>query len=331
MKAALLALALLVAAPVLAEAPTLSLRPEARTVPIPPLRPLARPAPVQAAPQEMRAERLLAPVLSTRSDPVEVSRAQPLLATPIGPAPLPTPDTIIPGMTSPRPVARPVVAPIDRHGPEARAEALMPVISAAAVPFSLYPERRPEAIEATARRIEEERARGAICGDLDIQGERIGTHPGPGSCGVDDAVRVRAVDGVRLSTPAVMDCATARALKTWVEQGLRPAIGTAGGGAEAIRVMGHYSCRPRNNQPGARLSEHSFGRAIDVGGIRLRDGTEISVLRHWNSQDHGARLRQIWQAACGPFGTVLGPNANAWHRDHFHFDTARYRSGSYCR
>jgi hypothetical protein len=28
---------------------------------------------------------------------------------------------------------------------------------------------------------------------------------------------------------------------------------------------------------------------------------------------------------------VLGPNANSFHRDHFHFDTARYRSGSYCR
>jgi len=25
------------------------------------------------------------------------------------------------------------------------------------------------------------------------------------------------------------------------------------------------------------------------------------------------------------------PNANRFHRDHFHFDTARYRSGSYCR
>jgi hypothetical protein len=37
------------------------------------------------------------------------------------------------------------------------------------------------------------------------------------------------------------------------------------------------------------------------------------------------------KAACGPFGTVLGPNSNRFHQDHFHFDTARYRSGSYCR
>ena len=43
-------------------------------------------------------------------------------------------------------------------------------------------------------------------------------------------------------------------------------------------------------------------------------------------------LRNLHRAACGPFGTVLGPNANAAHRDHYHFDTARYRSGTaYCR
>jgi len=28
---------------------------------------------------------------------------------------------------------------------------------------------------------------------------------------------------------------------------------------------------------------------------------------------------------------VLGPEAARYHQDHFHFDTARYRSGSYCR
>jgi len=37
------------------------------------------------------------------------------------------------------------------------------------------------------------------------------------------------------------------------------------------------------------------------------------------------------RAACGPFGTVLGPNADRFHQDHFHFDTARHRSGPYCR
>lgn len=329
---ALVAALMLSAGAAVAEAPLVSPRPEARLPEMPAVRPIARPVSVDPAPQQLRAEWLMS-VVSSRAAPVRPARAAslPLEPAPVASARQFTPDDLIPGAISLRPMARPVIPPIVLHGPRARAEALMPEMSALAVPVSLRPAQRTAAVLATARRIEEERARGAVCGDRDIQGVRLGVHGGPGACGVEDAVRVRAVDGIRLTTPAVMDCATARALKTWVERGLRPAVGTEGGGPEAIRVMAHYSCRPRNNQPGARLSEHAFGRAIDIGGIRLRDGSEISVLRGWNTGDDGARLQQMWQAACGAFGTVLGPNANAQHRDHFHFDTARYRSGSYCR
>jgi len=235
---------------------------------------------------------------------------------------------------SPRPEARGwdgLFHRIDPRWREGRAEALMPAMSAAAVVVSARPEERPERIVAAARRRQLERERGAVCGDLDIQGEVIAPVAGRGGCGVAEPVRVRVVAGVRLSTRSVMDCTTARALKTWIEQGARPAVGGEGGGIASLRVVAHYACRTRNNQPGARLSEHARGRAIDIAGIGLRDGTEISVLRGWGSADDGAQLRRMHSAACGPFGTVLGPDANRWHRDHFHFDTARYRSGSYCR
>ena len=128
-----------------------------------------------------------------------------------------------------------------------------------------------------------------------------------------------------------IDCSAARALNTWVERGVLPAVGSEGGGVSSLRVVSHYACRTRNNQPGGRLSEHAFGRAIDIAGIQLRDGSEMTLLTDWNSADDGAQLRAMWRAACGPFVTVLGPEANRFHRDHFHFDTARYRSGSYCR
>ena len=42
-------------------------------------------------------------------------------------------------------------------------------------------------------------------------------------------------------------------------------------------------------------------------------------------------LRQLHKGACGTFGTVLGPEANEAHRDHFHFDLAHRRNSAYCQ
>lgn len=230
-----------------------------------------------------------------------------------------------------RPVERPDLAIGAQTRPLFRAERNLFAFSPNAISRSLRPELRPASIEVAAEARRVARLRGQVCGDPSIQGTTIGRVNGAGACGIEGAVKLRAVAGVSLSPQATIDCPTARALKTWVERGVLPAVGGEGGGAASLRVVSHYACRTRNNQPGARLSEHSFGRAIDIAGIRLRNGTEMTLLTDWNSADDGAQLRQMWRAACGPFGTVLGPEANRFHRDHFHFDTARYRSGSYCR
>lgn len=174
--------------------------------------------------------------------------------------------------------------------------------------------------------------KGAICGETAIQGESIGRVKGKLSgCGVENAVRVRSVSGVALSQGSVMDCRTAKSLRSWMEKTAKPAWSRKGGGLSSLRVAAHYACRTRNNQKGAKISEHGRGRAIDISAFRLADGTEVSVLKGWNARAYRKPMRQMHQGACGPFGTVLGPNANKFHRDHFHFDTARYRSGSYCR
>ena len=198
---------------------------------------------------------------------------------------------------------------------------------------SLRPQPRPDGFGSTAQRQRATSARGSVCGDPALKGEpvgRVGGGSGRG-CGIDGAVRLTSVSGITLSTPALVDCGTAKALKTWVARGLEPAIGNKGGGVSGIRVMASYACRPRNNQKGARLSEHGRGRAIDIGGFTLRDGQTISVLRDWGKGRNGKALRQMHRAACGPFGTVLGPESDRFHRDHFHFDTARHRGGPFCR
>lgn len=172
---------------------------------------------------------------------------------------------------------------------------------------------------------------GGLCGRGSIRGEAIGNVAGEGACGIRNAVRVTRVGGVDLIQPVRMDCDTARALDNWVRDGLLPTVGRKGGGAVALQTAAGYACRGRNNQSGARLSEHARGKAIDIAAIQLANGSRISVLQDWNNGANGRLLRALHRAACGPFGTVLGPDSDRFHQDHFHFDTASYRSGSYCR
>jgi len=44
-----------------------------------------------------------------------------------------------------------------------------------------------------------------------------------------------------------------------------------------------------------------------------------------------AFLHRLHKGACGVFGTVLGPEANEAHRDHFHFDLATRRRSALCQ
>lgn len=203
----------------------------------------------------------------------------------------------------------------------------------AAVATSPRPTRRPVAASrrAAATPVRAGR-RGSVCGVNEIKGQVIGAIPGklPG-CGVSNPVRVTSVSGVTLSQPAVIDCPTAKALNTWVKTGIEPAVGRLGGGLAGLKIVAHYSCRTRNNQPGAKISEHGKGHAVDVAGVILKNGVTLSVLNGWRDPVQGKVLKAMHKSACGPFGTVLGPNADRYHQDHLHVDTARYRSGSYCR
>lgn len=236
----------------------------------------------------------------------------------------------LPPETSLRPLGRAVptapaateIAPV-----EAEVPATVEVVA-----LSLRPTLRPPQVVERAMARQRERRRGAVCGVTEIQGEAIGLVPGRiEGCGVKNAVRLRSVSGVPLTQRAVMDCRTAKALNTWVARSAKPALSGIGGGLARLKVAAHYSCRTRNGQSGARISEHGKGRAIDISGFHMRDGSLITVEQGWTAGATTQAMRRIHRGACGPFGTVLGPDADSFHRDHFHFDTARYRSGTYCR
>lgn len=174
---------------------------------------------------------------------------------------------------------------------------------------------------------------GKICKDRKLQGTEIGSVPGTLSgCGIrKGAIKLYSVAGVSLSRPAVMECDTARALKKWVEGGMAKSVKRYGGGVVELQVAAGYSCRTRNSRPGAKISEHGKGRAIDISGFELKSGDTISVLNDWGKGKKGRILKKMHKRACGPFGTVLGPNADRYHKDHFHFDVAKHRGGPYCR
>lgn len=175
------------------------------------------------------------------------------------------------------------------------------------------------------------RRRGALCGDRAIEGERAGAVTGHlQGCGAAETVRVTSVAGVALSQPSILTCDTARALRKWVEDDVVKAFGRRNQ-VVRLRVAAHYACRTRNNRPGARVSEHGRAKAIDISGFYLEDGALVTVLKGWRDRSTRRALRKMWRGACGPFGTVLGPDSDRYHQDHFHFDTARHRGGAYCR
>ena len=83
-----------------------------------------------------------------------------------------------------------------------------------------------------------------------------------------------------------------------------------------------YMCRNVNNSSSGNLSFHAFADALDVVGFKLEDGRFVTVEGGWADalSSEGRLLRFAHDAACAHFTTVLGPEANAEHRDHLHVD-----------
>ena len=57
---------------------------------------------------------------------------------------------------------------------------------------------------------------------------------------------------------------------------------------------------------------------------------ELPASRKLDPEDAGSFMRAVHDDACKTFETVLGPEANAAHRDHFHFDMKKRRYVKIC-
>lgn len=130
-----------------------------------------------------------------------------------------------------------------------------------------------------------------------------------------------------------VSCGVAAGMVRWLEQGVIPAAEEELGSSVArIEHLGAYSCRRMYGSDTGRWSEHSTGNAIDIAGFVLEDGRRINVLADWSGDGAEARfLHRARDAACDIFGTVLSPDYNEAHGDHFHLDQADRTFGSFCR
>jgi hypothetical protein len=183
----------------------------------------------------------------------------------------------------------------------------------------------------TGRKISALGRNGETCrGLLDEAGIRftaLAPRDPEGQCGYRDAVRFRAGGALDIGyTPADLgtSCPVAAALALWEWHVVQPAaIRRFGDKVERIEHFGSYNCRRIYGRSEGSWSEHATANAVDIAGFRLEDGTRISVVRDWKGDgDKAAFLREVRDGACKLFATVLSPDYNAAHRDHFHLDQA---------
>lgn len=150
---------------------------------------------------------------------------------------------------------------------------------------------------------------------------------GPGACGISYPFKITALAGgtVGLTQRATLGCPVIPRIERWLEEVVQPAAALYYGARVVEMKSGSYSCRPVNNQRGGKLSEHSFGNAVDVSAFRLSNGREIRVASGWKGDQASQEfLREVFVGACEHFTTVLGPGADPFHYDHFHLDLARH-------
>ena len=151
---------------------------------------------------------------------------------------------------------------------------------------------------------------------------------GEGQCGYEDAVRFTSGGARRIAyRPSDLgtSCPVAASLALWEWHAVQPAaLEHFGQRVASIDHFGSYSCRRIYGRSAGSWSEHSSANAVDIAGFRLEDGTRISVVGDWEDGDSKAAfLREVRDGACELYATVLSPDYNAAHRDHFHFDHAQ--------
>ena len=161
-----------------------------------------------------------------------------------------------------------------------------------------------------------------------VQATPIPAITGPGECGAPDVLTLEAImlpdkRRVAVQPPATMRCSMAEAIANWVRDDVERVLKAQGSPLTAIDNYESYECRGRNNIPGAKMSEHGRGNALDIRAFVLGDKRRIVLTDYDAPEDVRKDLRA---SACGRFTTVLGPGSDGYHESHIHVDLAERRN-----
>ncbi len=153
-----------------------------------------------------------------------------------------------------------------------------------------------------------------------------------GGCATANSVKLIDI-GTSVTNLGPMTCNLAATFTDWTRDIVRPAAKKfLGSPLVRIETTGTYSCR-RVGGSGS-LSQHAYGNAVDIFAFVTADGRKVSVLSGWQGSEKEQKfLRHLHKEACGRFGTVLGPEYNREHANHFHLDMApsRINAAHFCR
>lgn len=111
-----------------------------------------------------------------------------------------------------------------------------------------------------------------------------------------------------------------------------------------VALADHWSAmKPRSDQPGENGEEEEEAESMEPASATQPESTNPDKSATEDGPPPAPEpkpamvpapeqrfLRALHDGACGIFGTVLGPEANTAHRDHFHLDRKERDYGSYC-
>lgn len=151
----------------------------------------------------------------------------------------------------------------------------------------------------------------------------------PGGCLAGDVVQLESVilpdeSKVAVEPAPTFRCEMAAAITDWIRDELAPSVATKlGSPLRAVDNFDSFSCRGRNNIPGAMLSEHGKANALDIRALKLANGTVAQPTDPNVPKEFRDDMRK---EACTRFKTVLGPGSDGFHEEHIHVDLAERRT-----